>query len=147
MVSLSSFERHILELWYEAGTVSQGAAGVLALEWESIIAWANQFYSEHYVEWVEHPRHSLRHKRVYTPLLLKQCTLLDVELQLIRRLSQEYASEYQEASDPKRECPKTIHLDEITDNDKLKNADAIEEGLLGLFGVQQGASVEVVINK
>lgn len=137
----------MLALWTEAGTVSQGAGGILSLEWESITAWANHFYSENYVEWVEHPKQSKRHKSVYTPLLLTQCTLLDSELQLIRKLSQEYCAEYSNASDPSWPCPKTIDREEITEDAAMANADALGEALKRMFGKQDDTSIEVVQNK
>lgn len=146
MIPLSEYEQHILELWYECGTVGQGAGGIIPLAWGEIISWANQFYTESYIEWVEHPRHSERHKRVYTPLLLTQCTLLDNELQLIRKLSQEYASEYALASDPARACPKTIELEDIEEDVAIANANAMEEAFKQMFG-NQNASVEVIHNK
>ncbi len=147
MVTLSSYERHILDLWYECGTVAQGAGGLLPLDWDVIITWANHFYQHSFVEWVEHPRASNRHKRIYTPLMVTECTLMDWELELIRRLSQEYSSEYACASEPSRPCPKVIELDDVTEDEKLANAKAIAEGFKLLFGKKDDKSVEVVQNK
>ncbi|MGZ8888056.1 MAG: hypothetical protein ACXW1D_00705 [Halobacteriota archaeon] len=147
LTPLSEYEQHLLELWFECGTVGQGAGGITPLDWTEILAWANQFYSEHYVEWVEHPRHSNRHKRVYTPLVINQCTLLDSELQMIRKLSQEYTAEYSLASEPNRECPKQIVIEDISEDDALANANAMAEGFKNLFGQPQDRSVEMVQNK
>lgn len=151
MVSLSEYETHILEKWYESGTVSQGAGGLLPLEWQAIESWANLFYTEEYVEWVEQPvtyyPNGRERERVYTPVLLKQCVLSDAELKLIRQLSQEYCSMYAEASNPACPCPKQIVLEDITEDEAVANADAIAEGFKLLFGNQDDKSVEVVQNK
>lgn len=145
--TLSEYEQHILEKWYEAGTVAQGAGGMLPLDWNTIIPWASHFYSENYIEWVEHPRPDKRFKPVYTPVVLKQCTILDHELQLIRRLSQEYANEYAEASDPARACPKEIIVDDVPEDAAKANADAMADAFKSLFGSQDDiTSVEEVRN-
>lgn len=138
MVSLSEYETYILERWYEAGTVSQGAGGLLPLEWPVIESWARQFYTESYVEWVEHPvtyyPNGRERARVYSPVVLKQCVLMDSELQLIRRLSQEYCSEYAESSNPTRDCPKQVVIEDTTEDEVLANADAMKEAMMQAFG-------------
>lgn len=146
MISLSPYEQHLLELWFECGTVTQGAGGLLPLEWDVIIKWANKFYSETYIEWVEHPKQSKRHKSVYTPVPITQCVLLDSELQVIRRMSQSYVSEYNEANDSSRPCPKEIMIGDMTEEEALNNADAILQCALQMFG-KQDTSIEEVQNK
>lgn len=145
---LSSYESWILELWYKAGTVGQGAHGLIPLSWEEITSWADRFYSETYIEWVEHPRISNRHKPVYTPIPIKQSTLLDEELEWIHRMSCEYSSEYAAANDPNRECPVTIVLEDIPEEQAIQNADAIREAMIAQFGNREvDTSVEAVPNK
>jgi len=134
MAPLSSYQQWILELWHKAGTIAQGAGGLLPLEWPSLIQWANKFYSETYIEWVEHPKQNKRHKTQYSPITLSQCTLLDSELELIRQLSVEYSSEYAAANEPTRMCPKTVYEDEVCEEDVLKNAEAIEKAMMEMFG-------------
>jgi hypothetical protein len=148
MISLSAYEQHILEKWYEAGTVAQGAGGLLPLDWNTIIPWASHFYSEEYIEWVEHPRPDKRYKVQYTPVVMKQCTLLDAELQLIRRMSQDYANEYAEASDPARACPKEIIVEDVPEDVAMANANAMAEAFKQMFGSQDDVtSVEEVKNQ
>jgi len=146
MIPLTRYERHLLELWYECGTIAQGANGLMPLDWNQIESWANQFYSETYIEWVEHPRHSNRHKRLYTPIPIKQCTLLDSELKLIRRLSQEYSSEYSLASDPLRPCPKDVSDEVVPEIVAEANAENMLEGFQALFGKQDN-TIESTPNK
>lgn len=134
MIELSEYEYHIITLWTECGTVAQGAGGLLPLEWTSIVAWANQFYSEDLVEWLEHPRDCKRHKRVYTPIVTRHCVLFDSELNLIRTLSQEYSSEYAAASDPARACPKEIFAEDIPEEVVEANSNAIMDNAKSLFG-------------
>lgn len=95
------------------GSTSQGGTGVAPLVWGEIIEWANHFYSQHIVAYVEG-----------SPVVIKKCTLEDYELEIIMQLSREYCQEYYEASDPNRECPKEIFLDEI---DPVENSNAILE--------------------
>ncbi len=132
-VPLSNYEQHLVDLWFDCGTVCQGGMGITSLEWCEIIKWANQFYSETYIEWVEHPRASKRHKQVFTPIPITQCILLDWELKVIKDLSQSYCAEYSEASDPSRECPIEIPV-EISEDDAIANASAIADGFKALFG-------------
>lgn len=144
---LSEYEQSLVGYWFEAGTVEQTGSGLTSLSWQEIVAWANQFYKQPYVEFVEHPRHSNRHKRTYTPVVIDQCALLDWELQMIKKLSQEYAAEYSQASSPSRECPKVIFLDEVSEDDALANANAMADAFKTMFGSDSsGPSVEVVKN-
>lgn len=146
MVALTEYEQHLLELWYECGTVGQSTGGLTPLEWDQIIKWANQFFTESWIEMVEHPRHNPKHKRMYTAVPMTQCTLLDWELQLIRRLSQEYSSEYAQASSPNRECPKVVIAEDVSEDEALANAKAIGDAFKLMFGAQD-TSVEKVQNK
>lgn len=147
MIPLSLYERHLLELWYECGSVAHGANGLIPLEWDQIEAWSNMFYSETYVEWLEHPRQSKRHKVVHTPIPIRQCTLLDSELKLIRILSQEYSNEYAQASEPNRPCPKETIDEEVPEVVAEANADNIIDGFRNLFAKQEEGIIEVVPNK
>lgn len=106
-VELNEYEAHLVGLWHEAGTVSQSGMGLAPLEWGQIIIWADRFYSDEEVEWVKSPSNR------WMPILSHVRTLTDGELQIIRQLSQEYCSEYSQASDPQRECPKIVFVDEV----------------------------------
>ena len=130
----------------QVGTVQQTSGGLVSLDWQEIIAWANHFHKEVVVEMIEHPRHSLRHKRQYTPVVIERCSLVDWELEQIKKLSQEYSAEYSQASDPSRECPKPIFLDEVSEEDALANANAMAEAFK-MFSQPDGPSVEVVRNE
>jgi hypothetical protein len=146
MTALSSYEEHILELWYEAGTVVQGANGLTALDWPMIVSWADRFHSEKYTKWVKHQARKGQ-KITRVPVEVTQCTLLEYELQLIQTLSKEYCSQYSLSYEPSCECPKLVELDEVTEDDALANANAIAEGLKSLFSAPQDTSVEAVVNK
>lgn len=144
---LSSYEQTLVNYWVEAGQVSHTANGPVAITWGEIDAWVRRFHTEQYVEWVERPRPSRvdglpdeRYKPVVTPLLASQCTLLDWELQMIRKMSQEYVSEYFQ-TDPSRPCPKEIILDDITEDDKLANANSFEAALKSMFGAEKVPAV------
>jgi hypothetical protein len=113
----------------QVGTVQQTSNGLVSLSWQEIIAWAKHFHREAVVEMIEHPRHSLRHKRTYTPVVIERCSLTDWELDQIKKISQEYVSEYSVASQPSRECPKPIFLDEVSEDAKVANARAIAEAM------------------
>lgn len=124
---MATYELSIIQKWHECGTVTQGANGLISLDWPQIESWASLFYTEEYVEWVEHPRPDKRYKLYYSPILLKQCTLLDCELQMIRKLSQEYAGEYALASDSARPCPKYIDIEDVSEEVAAANATAMKE--------------------
>lgn len=144
--ALSEYEQSLVGHWFQVGTVAQTANGLTALSWQEIIAWATHFHKEIVVEMVEHPRHSKRHKRTYTPVVIERCSLVDWELDQIKKMSQEYASEYSQASNPSRECPKPVFLDEVSEDAALANADAMAEGFKALFGKVADQEVEVVNN-
>lgn len=122
---LDPYESHLVSLWYECGTVYQGGMGIAPLEWGQIIQWADRMFSEDVVEWVKSPT-----KR-WMPVVTKQYTLLDYELQIIRQLSQEYCAEYSQASSPHRPCPKELSITEV---DALANSVAIENAFIEMFG-------------
>lgn len=161
MVPITEYEKHILDLWYDAGTVAQGAHGIIPLSWSEIIAWANQFYSEEYIEWIPlssepkkplplslYGRPQAKEQPIKAvPIKVRQCTLLDYELKLIRKLSQEYAAEYAQASDKARVCPKDIYIEDVSEEDARNNADAMEQALLDLFSEKDDKKIEVVPNK
>lgn len=150
---LSDYEQSLVRYWIESGQVSQTANGPIPLTWVEIDAWANRFYSEQYIEWVEHPRplrsdglSDKRCKTVTTPVAVTQCTLTDWELQMIKRMSQEYVSEYSQ-NDPSRPCPKEVVIDDLTEDDKLANANAFESAFKSLFGsADKVPAVEAVNN-
>jgi hypothetical protein len=147
LISLSAYEQHIYDKWIEAGTVAQGAGGLLPLDWNTITPWASHFYNEQYVKWVPFQRRKGQ-KKTYTPVVMKQCTLLDSELQLIRRMSQDYANEYAEASDPARACPKEIIVEDVPEDVATANANAMADAFKTLFGKQDDiTSVEEVRNQ
>jgi hypothetical protein len=145
---LSEYEESLVGHWFNVGTVEQTGSGLIALSWQEILAWATHFHKEIVVEMIEHPRHSKRHKRTYTPVVIERCSLVDWELDQIKKLSQEYASEYSQASSPSRECPKTIFLDEISEDDALANANAMADAFKTMFGTADNIpSVEAVRNE
>ena len=105
--------------------------GVAPLVWTEIIAWADRFYSEQYIQWVV--QRIGKRKPVRTPIIIKQSTLEDYELEILMQLSREYCDEYHSATDPQRPCPKEIFLDEV---DGEAESNALGEGLKSLFGIQ-----------
>lgn len=137
---LSRYEQALVNYWVECGMATSTSGGIAPITWNEVDAWARRFHSEQYVEWVE-PTRPLRYDglpderfRVKPiPLLTTQCTLTDWELQTIKRMSQEYVSEYSQ-TDPNRPCPKEIIPDEITDDDKLAAANSVTAALKSLFG-------------
>lgn len=127
--------------------------GVAPLVWEAIIKWADKFYMSDKVVIVpkvitKKTEKLYRGKPIVLtetiveeiPVVVKQSSLEDYELEIIMQLSREYCAEYGEASDPNRPCPKEIFLDEV---DSMANANAILEGFMSLWGNAQN-SVEVV---
>lgn len=120
---LSSYEEYLVSLWREAGTVSQKGMGIDALEWTELIAWSERFYSDTLIEWVKNPDNK-RHKPV--PLLIKYCTLPDVDLQIIRQMSQEYCWMSQEATDPLCACPIEVEEFEMSE----EQAETVAEDVL-----------------
>jgi hypothetical protein len=134
--SLSEYEQSLVSKWFECGTCEQGSGGLMPLSWGEIVSWATYFYKETIVEMVEHPRHSKRHKRTYTPLVIERSRLVDWELEQIKRLSQEYVSEYSQGSAPDRQCPTTIFVDDVSEDDKVANAKSIREAMRVMFGKQ-----------
>lgn len=135
LVVLDEYEQHLVTLWREVGSVSQGGMGVAPLVWTEIIAWANQFYSKSIVQIING-----------LPIVQKVCTLEDYELEIIMQLSREYCNEYAEASDPNRECPKEIFLDEIATEDAIENANAIEDMFMSFWGKPVDTTPEIVRN-
>lgn len=133
---LNSYEEYLVSLWREAGTASQKGMGIDVLEWSELIAWAERFYSETIIEWVKNPDNK-RHKPV--PILIKYCTLPDVDLQIIRQMSQEYCWMAHEATDPKCECPKEVRVE---DDDPERNAEDMLAALRQLgFIKEDGTSI------
>jgi hypothetical protein len=135
---LSGYEQSLVSKWFECGTCEQGAGGLLPLSWKEIVAWASYFYKDTFVEMIEHPRHSLRHKRTYSPVVIERSSLVDWELEQIKRLSQEYVSEYAEGTNPDRKCPNAIFDEDVSDEDKVTNAKQIREAMKVMFGKQEG---------
>lgn len=86
------------------------------------------------MEWLEQPNQMESAPPMLTPVVIERCSLVDWELDQIKKMSQEYASEYSQASNPSRECPKPIFLDEVSEDAALANADAMAEGFKALFG-------------
>lgn len=127
-IDLTSYEAHLIALWHECGTISSNGMGISALPWEVISKWAELFYSENIIEFVETP------DKHYAPVIIKQLTLLDYELQIIRQLSQEYANEYSQASDKSRPCPKQVVVEEISKEDAFAESMRFKEALFGING-------------
>ena len=154
LVDLDEYEQHLIKLWREVGSVSQGGMGVAPLVWEAIIEWANKFYLSDKIVMV--PRTTVKTSERYyrnklrtetetiveeIPVVVKQSSLEDYELEIIMQLSREYCSEYAEASDPARPCPREIFLDEV---DGLENSNAILEGFMSLWGGVRDTNPEIV---
>lgn len=125
---LSEYEQSLVGHWMQVGQVQQTSSGLISLEWPQIIAWADRFHRESHVEMIEHPRHSKRHKRTYTPVLVEKCTLLDWELEQIKMLSNEFVAEYSQASNPSRQCPTPIFIEDVSAEDALENAKKMKQG-------------------
>lgn len=149
---LSSYEQTLVNYWLDCGTATPTSGGLTPITWSEIRAWASQFYTEQYIEWVEHPRPlrsdglpDERYKPIITPLLATQCTLTDWELQMIKKMSQEYVSEYS-CNSPSRQCPKEVFEEDLTEDDKLANANAIEDAFNVLFSNNNTPAVEAVTN-
>ena len=146
LLPLSSYEQSLLNYWVDAGQVSHTSNGPMPITWAEIQAWANQFHSEQYVEWVESPKPlrsdglpDERFRTKLTPLLVKQCTLTDWELQTIKKMSQEYVAEFfNKAVDAP--CPKEVHMDELTVEEKLDNSKALGDSLKAMFGVRKSSA-------
>lgn len=136
LCELTEYEKYLVSLWYESGAVSTNGMGVGALTWAELTCWADRFFSETYVEWVKSPT------RRWMPIALKQHTLLDYELHIIKFLSQEYASEYSAASDPKRQCPKEIDIEQV---DGKAESVAMGNAFISLFGsTEQKAAIGII---
>lgn len=117
----------------QVGTVQQTSAGLISLGWQEIITWAGRFHKEVHIEMIEHPRHSKRHKRTYTPVVVERCSLLDWELEQIKMLSSEYVSEYSQASNPSRPCPTEVVIEDVPEDEALDNAKKIGAAWLAMF--------------
>lgn len=130
LVYLDEYEQHLIKLWREVGSVSQGGMGVAPLVWTEIIAWADKFYFEDVVQMISG-----------YPVVIRKCVLEDYELEIIMQLSREYCSEYAEAVDPQRPCPKEIFLDEVN---ALENSNAILETFRSFWGKPQDRGPEIV---
>lgn len=144
--SLSEYEQSLIQHWFACGTVTQTGSGIVSLLWGEILKWAKHFHKRVDIELVEHPRQSARHKRAYSAVVVESCNLLDWELEQIKKLSEEYTSEYSAASNPQRECPTPIFLDEVSEEDASKNADAMADAFKVLFGADNTPAVEMVRN-
>ncbi len=87
------YEGHyLIELWHEAGTLESNGMGISKLSWQEINGWL-----------------SVRQKVGDPPLL-------HWEVELVRKLSEEYSSEYNQASDKNREAP--YQADSLDDLDR-----------------------------
>lgn len=133
---LSEYEQSLIGHWMQAGTVEQTANGLIALSWQEVNSWANRFHKDSFIELIEHPRQSARHKKTYSAVVVERCSLVDWELDQIKKLSQEYASEYSQASKPDRACPTTIFIDDVSEDDAIANAKKIREAFKMMFGKQ-----------
>lgn len=157
LVDLDEYEQHLVKLWREVGSVSQGGMGVAPLAWEAILQWADKFYTTEKILYVPRTIEKKIEKIVrgkpkvetetileQVPIVIKNCSLEDYELEIVMQLSREYCSEYHEASNAGKECPKEIFLDEV---DAEENADEILKGLKAMFGGdEQNQKPEIVNN-
>lgn len=114
--------------------------GIDALDWSELIAWADKFYSETDIEWLKPPNRP-RDKPV--PVVVKYCTLPDIDLQIIRQMSQEYCWMASEASDPRCMCPIEIDRDvEISEDDAEVMAQSLLDNLRAMgFLDEDGQSI------
>lgn len=83
---------YLIQLWHNAGTVSSSGMGIGRLTWQEIDGWLG-----------------VRDK-------IGDPKLLCWEVEIIRNLSEEYASEYNLASDKKREAP--YQTEDLADLDR-----------------------------
>ena len=159
LVDLDEYEQHLIKLWREVGSVSQGGMGVASLVWDEIIKWADKFYLVDKIVMVPRKIIKTTEKTVRgkpkievetiveeIPIVVKQSSLEDYELEIIMQLSREYCAEYSEASDPLRPCPKEIFLDEVTQEDAIENANAIQDMFMKNWGRQADTKPEIVPN-
>lgn len=145
---LTLYERNLVGYWIEAGFATQTANGPTSLTWAEIDAWARRFYTEQYIEWVEHPRPTRtdgladeRYKVVLTPIRTDQCVISDWELQMIRKMSSEYVAQWAEKS-PYTPCPTEIDVEEMTEEAKRDNSDGVVKSLKAMFGAEQSKSTQ-----
>ena len=159
LVDLDEYEQHLVKLWREVGSVSQGGMGVAPLVWDEVIKWANRFYLVDKIVMI--PRKIIKTtEKIYRgkprietetiveeiPIVIKQSSLEDYELEIIMQLSREYCAEYSEATDPLRPCPREIFLDEVTKEEAVENANAIQDMFMKNWGRQIDTKPEVVPN-
>lgn len=131
-VKLGTYANQIANMWKEAGTVTQGGMSTSTLTWVEIKAWADQFYSEDVIEWIEQPRLKWARKTDLLPVKVRRCSLSDYELLAIRKLSQEYSYELS-CDDINRPCPLEIELEEV---DALAESSALEAAMAAMFSKQ-----------
>ena len=82
---------------------------------------------------IEHPCHSKRHKRTYTPIVIERSSLLDWELEQIKMLSNEFVGEYSQASNPSRQCPTQVFIEDVSEDEALENAKKIGAAWAAMF--------------
>ena len=140
---LDEYEQHLVKLWREVGSVSQGGMGVAPLVWSEVIAWADRFYCSYKTLVVEKkstktiekivrgkPTYTVEHLVEEIPTIVKESALEDYEIEIIMQLSREYCGEYHSASEPDAPCPKEVFLDEV---DALAESTAFGEDFLAKF--------------
>lgn len=114
--------------------LTQGGMGVTSLEWGEIRSWAELFHSDTYIEWCDNPETTADVVLPPSAIPVKQITLTDWELQQVKRLSEEYCSEYHAATEPSRPCPRDIFIEDVSDEVAMENAKAMAQGFRDLFG-------------
>lgn len=99
-------EAYLVRLWEEAGVVDTSGMGVTRLSWKEIEAWLN-----------------VREMRGELPLT-------SWEIETVRKLSEEYATEYSAATDVDREAPYVVESIEQVDRPAVMNK---FKSILGTF--------------
>jgi hypothetical protein len=93
--------------WEEAGAFEINSNGVCKLSWQEIESWLNVKYSNL-------KNSSKRHTRRRNIGVDSKWVLSDWEIEMVRKMSEEYVSEYNQARDKQRPAP---YVAETVDED------------------------------
>lgn len=105
---------YLIELWHECGTVESHSGGITPLSWKELNQFVENQYTTTEQAWVDigDDAQQLKEQRI--------CLIEPWEIALIKTLSDEYSSEYHQASDRDRPAPyKEIEVSEEEYNRKI----------------------------
>ena len=115
---------YLLDLWREAGTVTQTGMGIAGLDWPAITSWANDRFSVPSLRYVDVG------DGISIPMTFLECSLSDWEKLAIFHMSGAYASEYSQASERDRPAPYT---EDVLENEEEFDRAALEASVLSQF--------------